>query len=359
MAEEQGERAGRRAETAPDPEDARKADHPTELTKRSWTYVLGKTVREFASDQCTDLAAALTYFAVLAIFPALLALVSILGLFSNPQRTVDALLNLVSGLVSKSALGAVRGSLDQLATSGGAGLALVVGIAGAVWSASGYVGAFARAMNRIYSIQEGRPVWKLRPLMLGVTVLALLAAVVAIAVVVLSGPLARRIGAQLGLGAGVAFIWDIVKWPVVVALAVLVIAVLYHATPNLRQPRFRWVSIGSIIALIVWALASVAFAFYIANFASYNRTYGSIGGIIVFLLWVWITNNALLFGAELDAELERGRELQAGIAAEENVQLPPRDTRQSDKKAEKQAKDVVDGRRLRQSRGGRTGGRDR
>jgi len=342
-----GERASTRAKTAPDPDDPRKPDSIGDITKPSWKYVLRKTAREFSSDQATDLAASLTYYATLAVFPALLAFVSILGLFGDAAKTTEAVLDLASGLVPASTLDSVREPIENLASSSGAGLALITGIAGALWSASGYVGAFSRAMNRIYSIQEGRPFWKLRPITLAVTVLAIVVAVVAAGLLVLSGPIAESVGAAIGLGETPLLVWNIVKWPILALLAVLVVAVLYYATPNIRQPKFRWMSVGALVALLVWVIASAAFAFYAANFSSYNETYGSIGGVIVFLLWVWITNLALLFGAELDAELERGRELQAGIAAEKTIQLPPRDTANSDKAAAKAAKDVAIGRRLR------------
>jgi len=351
MAKETGERASKRAKTAPDPDDPRKPDEITEISKPSWIYVLKKTAREFGADQATDLAAALTYYGVLAIFPALLAFVSLVGLFGDPGKTTDTLLDLLGGLVPATTLDAIRGPIENLATSPSAGFAFVTGIVGALWSASGFVGAFSRAMNRIYSIQEGRPFWKLRPVTLAVTVLAIVVAVIAALLITLTGPVAEQVGDLLGIGETAVLIWNIVKWPILALLAVLIVAVLYYATPNLKQPKFRWMSFGALFALIVWVVASAGFAFYVANFSSYNQTYGSIGGIIVFLLWIWISNIALLFGAELDAELERGRELQAGIEAEETIQLPPRDTKKSDKAEEKHKKDVADGRQLREASG--------
>ena len=347
MAEEEGRSASSVAEAAPDPEDPRKPDSPTELSKRSWTYVLRTTLRQFTRDQCTDLAAALTYYAVLAVFPALLALVSILGLVGDPQATTEALLSLVQGIVPQDALGPVRDAIANVTQAPAAGIGLIVGLGGALWSASGFVTAFSRAMNRVYEIQEGRPFWKLRPVMLAVTILAIVVAVVAALLVALSGPIAAQVASMLGLPEQVVVIWDIAKWVILLALAVAVIAVLYYATPNIKQPKFRWMSVGSLVALLVWVIASVGFAFYAVNFSSYDETYGPIGGVIVFLLWVWISNNALLFGAELDAELERGRQLQAGIEAEESIQLPPRDTKVSDKKDEQHAADVRAGRQLR------------
>lgn len=347
MAEEEGQRASERAKTAPHPDDSRKPDSPADLSKASWKYVARKTLREFTSDQCTDLAAALTYYGTLAIFPALLAFVALLGLFGDPQSTTESILQLASGVVPADSLDLVRGPVKELTQSPAAGLAFVTGLAGAIWSASGFVGAFARAMNRIYSIQEGRPFIKLRTTTLLVTVITLIAAVLAAAMIVLSGPVAEQVGSLVGLGETAVVVWSFVKWPILAVIAILMIALLYYATPNIRQPKFKWMSVGALVALVVWVLASIAFGLYVVNFSSYGATYGSIGGVIVFLLWLWISNIALLFGAELDAELERGRQLQAGITAEETLQLPPRDTKISDKKADKHAEDVRIGRELR------------
>ena len=203
----------------------------------------------------------------------------------------------------------------------------MLGILGALWSASGYVGAFGRAMNAVYEIDEGRPFWKLRPVMLLVTLVAILLVAVVLVMLIVSGPLASSIGSVIGLSTQAVTVWNIVKWPIIVLFVVLIVAILYYATPNVKQPKFRWLSVGAVVAIVVWILASVAFAFYVATFGSYDKTYGSLAGAVVGLLWLWITNLALLFGAELDSELERGRQLQAGIAAEEELQLPARDTR--------------------------------
>ncbi|SMH39661.1 membrane protein [Rathayibacter oskolensis] len=341
------EKSTTREKTAPEPDDSRKPDEITDITKRSWLYVLKKTVREFGADQCTDLAAALTYYAVLALFPALLAIVSVLGLFGQAQATTDTVLELIGGLASPQVVDLLRDPIESLTSSPAAGVAFVTGIVGAIWSASGYVGAFGRAMNRIYQIDEGRPFWKLRPTMLGVTVSIVLMIVVAALILVLSGPVASAVGDVVGLGPAALTVWNIAKWPVLLVIAVVIIAVLYYFAPNIRQPKFRWISTGSIVALAIWLIASVGFGFYVANFSNYDKTYGSLGAVIVFLLWIWITNIALLFGAEFDSELERGRELQAGIEAEETLQLPPRDTAASEKKQAVHEQDVRDGTWLR------------
>lgn len=332
--------------------DSDAPDSPTDLTKPSRSYVLRKTFREFSTDQCTDLAAALTYYAVLAVFPAAIALLSLVGLVGQGPSTVDTLLGIVTDAGAGSAAESVRPMLEALSQAPGAGLTFILGLAGALWSASGYVTAFGRAMNRVYQVEEGRPVWKLRPVMLLVTLLLVVLVAVAMVLLVVSGPVAQSIGDTVGLGSTVVLVWQIAKWPVLLLVVVVIIAVLYHTTPNVKPPKLRWLSVGAVVAVVVWVLASAAFGFYVVNFSSYNATYGALAGVIVFLLWLWITNLALLFGAELDAELERGRELQAGLAAEESIQLPLRDTKAIDKAAAKHDKDIRRGRELRESRGG-------
>ncbi len=336
----------------PDPDDPRKPDSPTDLTKPSLLFVLRKTVREFQQDQCTDLAAALTYYAVLSLFPALLVLVSLLGVFGQGRRTVDTVLETASGVVPADAMNLLRPTIEQLVSSPSAGVALVTGALGALWSASGYVGAFGRAMNRIYEIDEGRPVWKLRPLQLVLTLGGLLLAAATAVMLAVSGPVARTVGDAIGAGSVAVTVWNVAKWPVILVCVVVAVAVLYYATPNVKQPRFRWMSVGAGIAILAWMVASVLFGLYVANFGSYNKTYGALAGVIVFLLWLWITNLALLFGAELDAELERGRQLQAGIRAERDLQLPPRDTRVLDKNEKAEEKDIERAEELRRSKGG-------
>jgi membrane protein len=333
---------------APDPDDAGKPGSPGDLNRRTWFYVLRKTRREFGDDQCTDLAAGLTYYSVLAIFPAAIALVSLLGVVGQAQSSVNTVLDVLRPLVSASTLGTVQPALEQIAHSQGAGLALVVGILGALWSASGYVSAFGRAMNRIYGIDEGRPFWKLRPVMLLVTLVAIVLVALVLVMLIVSGPLATSIGDQIGLGSQALLVWNIAKWPVILLVVIVVVAMLYYATPNVRQPKFRWLSVGATVAIVIWMLASVAFACYVSTFGSYNRTYGSLAGVVVGLLWIWITNVALLLGAEIDSELERGRELQAGMPAERDLQLPPRDTRGIRKTRKKEQKDVEKGRRIRE-----------
>jgi membrane protein len=343
--------SSRDAQTTPHPEDARKPHAPTQIEKPSWKYILKRTLREFSNDYCTDLAAALTFFGVLSLFPALLALMSLLGIVGQAEQTTQLLLQIIERIASSNVVDTLRPPIQQLASSPGAGFAFVIGLAGAIWSASGYVGAFGRAMNRIYEVEEGRPFYKLRPIMLLVTIVLLLVALVMAVLLVVSGPLAQAIGDAVGLGGTAVAVWNIAKWPVLLGLVILLIAVLYYATPNVRQPKFKWISLGAIIAIVVLALATLGFFFYVSNFGNYNKTYGTIGGMIVLLLWIWIANISLLFGAEFDAEMERGRQLQGGIEAEENLQLPPRDTKASDKKRGKEQQDIEEGRTLREQNG--------
>jgi membrane protein len=337
-----------KAGQAPDPNDARKPDGPTDVDKPSWKYILKKTLREFSKDQCPDLAAALTYYGVLSLFPAILALVSLIGLFGDPQKTTDALLQIVQGFVPAETVDTVGGVVSDLANAPAAGLTLVLGLATALWSASGYVGAFGRAMNRVYEVDEGRPFIKLRGTMLVVTLFAVVVVAILAGMLVLSGPVAEAVGGLIGLTGVFLTIWNIAKWPVMVALIIVIIAVLYYATPNVKQPKFKWMSMGSGIALFVFLLASLGFGFYVGNFGNYNKTYGALGGVIVMLLWLWILNMSLLFGAEFDAEMERGRQLQAGIEAEETIQLPPRDTKKSEKLQKQEEEDIRHGRELRE-----------
>ncbi|MFJ4044577.1 YihY/virulence factor BrkB family protein [Microbacterium sp. NPDC089987] len=332
---------------APSPDDARKPQTPPQIDKPSWKYVFKRALSEFSRDRCTTLAAALTYYSVLAIFPALLAIVSLVGLFGQAKQTTDLLLGVLGRVADESVVEVLRQPIEQLAQSNAAGLALFIGLAGAIWSASGYVSAFSQAMNTVYEIDEGRPFWKLRPMVLLLTVILLVIAVAIVLLLIISGPIAEAIGEAIGLGEVAVTVWNIAKWPVIVILAILALAILYYGSPNVKQPKFRWMSLGALVALLIMVIASLGFFFYVINFSNYQKTYGSIAGVIILLLWLWIVNLSLLFGAEFDAEMERGRQLQAGIEAEESIQLPPRDDRQSKKMQEKEQKTIEEGRKLR------------
>lgn len=303
-------------------------DTPTDLGKRSWFGVLKRTVSEFRNDNLTDWAGALTYYAVLSIFPAMIALISMLGLVVDPATINRVISDTVSALAPSSGADTFLGPVQEITRDReSAGVMLIVGVAAALWTASGYVGAFMRASNAIYDREEGRPFWKLRPLQLFVTlILVLLAALVVLALIV-TGPVAEAVGGAVGLGDMAVTVWNIAKWPVLVVVVMFMLAILYWSAPNAKPAGFRWVSPGSVLAVVVWILASAGFAFYVSQFSSYNKTYGALGGVIVFLVWMWITNLAVLLGAELNAETERARELEAGVpGAEEDIQAPYRDT---------------------------------
>lgn len=339
------------AHDAPPADDPTKPDSPSDLTRPSLVFVLRQTIGEFSRDQCSDLAAALTYYAVLSLFPALVVVMSLLGVLGQGERTADSILQIVDDVSPGAAVDVLREPIENLVNSPSAGIALVAGVLGALWSASGFVGAFGRAMNRIYEVEEGRPVWKLRAQQLMLTLVGLVVAAAVALLLAVSGPVAEAVGGYLGIGETGVAIWNVVRWPVLLALVVVGVAMLYYLGPNVRQPKFRWISVGAAVAILTWVVASLGFGFYVANFGNYNKTFGALAGVIVFLLWVWLTNLALLFGAEIDAELERGRQLQAGIKAEDTLKLPLRDTTVIDKNRVKARKNRLRGRTLRHSRG--------
>jgi membrane protein len=298
---------------------------PTDLSTRSWFGVLKRSAKEFQDDNLTDWAAALTYYGILAIFPALLALVSVLGLIgdSATQPLIDNLGEVAPGPAQEI----LTNALENLQGSqGAAGFAFVLGLALALWSASGYVAAFMRASNVIYDIEEGRPLWKTLPLRVGLTVVLLVLVAITAAAVVITGGIARELGDVIGVGDSAVTVWQIAKWPVLLIIVSFMFALLYWAAPNVKQPGFRWISPGGVLAVIGWIIASLAFALYVANFASYNKTYGALAGPIVFLLWLWISNICILLGAEFNAELERGRAIEAGMEPEDREPfVEPRD----------------------------------
>jgi YihY family inner membrane protein len=300
------------------------AERPTQLPGGSWWAAVKRTFKEFRIDNLSDWAAALTYYSVLSIFPALLVLISLIDLAgkSTIQGLLDNLDQVAPGTVNEILSTAIR-NLQQ--TRGSAGVLALVGLAAALWSASGYIAAFMRASNAIYDVPEGRPVWKTVPIRLGVTVVVMLLLAVSAVAVVATGGLADRIGRLLGIGSAAVTAWDIAKWPVLLVLVSFMFALLYWASPNAKQG-FRWVTPGGILAVVVWVVASVAFALYVANFASYNKTYGSLAGMIVFLVWLWLSNIAILLGAELNAELERSRAITAGHPADDEPYMELRDT---------------------------------
>jgi membrane protein len=314
-------------EVGPGPAVERRApDKPTKLPKTAWAAVLKGSLREFKDDELSDRAAALTYYGLLSMFPALLVLVSLLGL--TGKSATDAVLDNLKQFTPGSARDIITGAVTQLQGNAGIGsIMAIVGIVLAVWSASGYVAAFIRAANRFYDMPEGRPVWKILPVRVGLTVVLMVIAVVSALIVVFTGALARQVGTALGIGDTALAAWSIAKWPVLVVLVTIMIALLYWASPNARVKGFRWITPGSFLALVIWMIASGAFAFYVANFASYNKTYGTMAGVIVFLVWLWISNLAILLGLEFDAEIVRQRAIAGGLRPDEEPYTQPRDTR--------------------------------
>ncbi|WNV75116.1 YihY/virulence factor BrkB family protein [Geodermatophilus sp. DSM 44513] len=318
-----GNRAGDPAPNDPKVNDTRLDSAPQGADgKANAGGTLKRTLTEFSEDNLTDWAAALTYYGTLALFPALIALLSIVGLLTNPQQLTDAL----TAVVPEQAATTLNPVIEQIAgNTGTAGLGLLLGLAAAIWSASGYVGAFSRAANVVYETPEGRKVWKLKPLQLLVTLIGVLFAALIVAMLVLSGPVVDAVAGAIGLPPAAVTVWSWAKWPVVVVLVALMIATLYYFAPNVKLRGFRFTSPGAAVALLVWAGASALFAFYVANFSNYNATYGTLAGVIVFLVWFWLTNLALLFGIELDAEIERTKELKEGVPlADKEIQLDAR-----------------------------------
>jgi membrane protein len=308
--------------------DVREAgpDKPTDLPKQGWKETVKRTVSEFRDDNLTDWAAALTYYAVQALFPALIVLVALIGIFGSYPQTTNSIFKIITDAgAPQSTVDAVRTPLEGVIRSkGGAGALLGVGLLGALWSASGYIGAFMRASNSVYEVREGRPFWKLRPLQILVTIVMVMLLALILVALVVSGSLAQAVGNAIGIGSTAVTVFNIAKWPVILVVIMGMVATLYYVAPNVKQPKVRWVSPGGVVAVILWILASAAFAFYVSNFGSYNKTYGTLGAVISLLVWLWITNLALLFGIEFDSELERARELHAGLPAEDEIQLPPR-----------------------------------
>jgi membrane protein len=309
---------------------------PADIPGTGRVAILKRTVKEFQEDNITDWAAALTYYSVLALFPALLALVALVGLVGQYPQTTDSILNILSDAgADQSTVDSLRSTINGVVQNkGGAGALLGFGLLGAVWSASGYIGAFMRASNAIWEKPEGRPFWKLRPLQVVVTLIMLILLALLLVGLVVSGPLATAVGDQIGLGSTTATVYSIAKWPIMALVMVFLLAFLYYTAPNAKLPRFQWISPGAVAALVIWAIATVGFFFYVRNFGSYNKTYGALGGAISMLVWLWITNIAVLFGQQLNSEIERARELTAGVPAERDIQLPLRNVPKQDRVAE-------------------------
>jgi membrane protein len=299
---------------------------PSSDRRHSLLATLKRTVAEFRDDNLTDWAAALTYYGLLSLFPMLIALVSIVGLVADPESTTRTVTDIVTRIGPESGAETFSGPIQSITSNrGSAGVLFVVGIATALWSASGYIGAFIRASNVIYETEEGRPFWKLRPLQLAVTLVMVIMVAVVMLALVLTGPVVRAVADPLGVGETAITVWKYCKWPILALLFVLMIDLLYYASPNAKLRGFVWVTPGAVLALALWAVASAGFALFVANFGSYDKTYGTLGGVVVLLIWMWITNLAVLLGAELNAERERSKEFAEGVPrAETELQLEPR-----------------------------------
>lgn len=293
----------------------------------SWWATLRRTAAEASEDNLTDWAAALTYYSLLSLFPALIAMVSLIGIFGDPQSTTRSLTEIITEIGPESAAETFSGPIESLvADQRAAGFAFVLGLAVAVWSASGYVGAFIRASSVIYETPEGRPFWKLRPLQLAVTLLLVVMMALLAVGLVLTGPVVAAVAGPIGIGDTAVDVWSVAKWPAMAAIFVTMVSVLYYASPNAKLRGFRWVTPGSLVAIVVWAVASALFALYVANFGSYDKTYGTLGGLVALLVWFWISNLAILFGHQLNSERERSAEIEEGVPrAERELQLRPRD----------------------------------
>jgi membrane protein len=306
-----------------------RADYaPAGTEERTTVFATVKrTIKEFLEDGLTDWAAALTYYGLLSLFPALIAFVGIFGLVADPVGATRTITDVVNQIGPSSAADTFSGPIQSITQSSStSGVMAVVGFGVAVFSASGYVGAFIRASNVIYETPEGRPFWTLRPLQLAITLVTLVLAAITLLALIVSGPLAEAIGSSIGLSDAAVTVYQIAKWPILAFLVVTIFSVLYYASPNVKLRGFKWVTPGSVVALVVWVIASAGFAVYVANFGTYDKVYGALGGVVVLLIWMWLTNLAILFGHELNAERERNAELQEGVPrAERELQLEPRE----------------------------------
>lgn len=303
----------------------------------------------FWRDQSTDAAAGLTYHSAISFFPGLLAVVSLLGLVGQSRAATDAMLSALREIAPGVATQELSTVLDAIVGSTGSGLAFGIGLGVALWSASRYLAAFARVMNRMYRVDEGRPLWALLPQLVLLTLALVCLVCLLLLGLLISGPIARFVGSLLGIGEAGLGLFSILKWPVMLVVVMLIVALLYYVTPNVRLNRFRWMSLGAMVAILIWVVLSALFGLYVVVFSRYSITYGAIGGIVVFLLWLWITNLALLFGAHVDAEVERARQLQDGVEAEVDIQLAVRDTRRSVKTDARYDRRISRSRELRES----------
>jgi membrane protein len=297
-----------------------------DLPGGAWKRIAKRTFDQYRADGVTNLAAALTYRSVLSLFPAMIAFVALLGVFGQYPQTFNAVLQIAGSLAPPSTVQTISGPVRHVITNkGGAGALLGVGLVVTVWAASGYVGTFSWAANVMWEARRGRSWYRQWPFNIAVTLVALVLATFVLSALVLTGPVAEAVGSQLGIGSIALKVWSIAKWPAIVVVVTLMISGLYYIAPNVRPPSWRWLTPGAMLAVIAWAITSAVFGLYLANFGSYNKAYGTLGAIVTFLIWVWLTNIAILLGIELDSEIERERQLivdQPGAA--DRIQLPLR-----------------------------------
>lgn len=320
---------------------------PPKLTRRSIVYALRRALPKFNNDFCMDLASGLTYHAVFSLFPIMIVLVSLLGIFGRGDETIQAIMQLLNDSVPQTTVEFLRGPVEGLVRTDIAGFALVAGLFGALWSGGTYVNSFGRALNRIYNVNEGRSFLRRRSVFMALTALLIVLMFCAAIILTLTGGIAENVFKAIGLGDFSLTLWKLLKWPALLAIVMLVIGILYQFTPNVRRPHFRFLSPGTIVAIVVTSAGGWGFSFYASHFANYNVTYGSLAGAIIFLFLIWISNNALLLGAEIDSELLRARLLLSGVEAEEEIPLPLRDATAVIKAHRSRAKLVATGAQLR------------
>lgn len=320
---------------------AKPAVTPRQLTRPAWRLVVTLTVRGTVRHQLFDQAAALTYYAVLSLAPSLVAGISLGAIFGEGRRSADALIETIDDVAPNSAISLLKQPLESFASSPSIGYALAAGILIAIWATSSYVASFGRSMNRIYGLEEGRSIWRLRPFEILVAMAIMVLALITVAALVLTEPVANNLGSAFGVGSTAKHVWSIVKWPALVLAVTAIVALLYYVTPNARFPRFRWLSFGALISVVSVVTVTLLFALYVKNFAHFDRTYSSFAGIVIVLIWIWIVNLVLLAGAELDAQVERARELEAGLAAEDVLQLEPRSSALIERNAERRTEELA------------------
>lgn len=318
------------------------------LDRAAWQLVVRRSWHGFLRHRGIDSAAALTFFSALALLPAALTVVSAVALADTRAGAVRDLLATVDSVARGSTVAALTDPLQQLTRLPHPGWGLAIGLVLTLWTASGYATAFGRAVNTVYEVQEGRQFWKFRGHMLLVTLVTTVAFASIVVILLATPDVATAISASLGIGEPWLTLWNVGKWLLLLALAVLIVAILYFFTPNILRPRMRWVSWGAAFAIVLWAIATSGFALYVATVGQYDKIYGWLGGGIVLLLWLYLSNLVLVIGAEADAEIVRVRQLQAGIESEDVIRLPLRDSTRNLLLARQRAQDVADGRALRE-----------